>query len=250
MDLFRIKQKKKKNDSGSVTAGKAAVVLLMCVFVAAGALAWTVHSRHEEEAAKAAEAKRASEELQTESIDPMLYVGAPTIASAGGEGIHDSEWSPRENAPWICVIRAKDPEKRLKIAEAMTQALELHQVKYSGDKEKRQTFYQEAAKVDFDLTKVTAECYTSCTSVASVALRAAGYPEEVAPQLVYSDSLSEKTNLRKHLAARTDLFDAFTTEDYTASADKLEAGDILFSEHHVATVIKSENPVDNWKTRR
>lgn len=228
--------------SGVIASGRVVAVLFICLVLVAALLTWTVHSRYAVESSTAE--TEIAKDVQASDIDPMEFVGAPTIASAGGEGIHESKWTPREDAPWICVVRAKDPAMRLKIAQAMTQALELHQVGYSGDKEKRQTLYQEAAKVDFDLTKVTAECYTSCTSVASVALRAAGYPEDVAPQLVYSDSLSEKTNLRKHLTARPELFDAFTTEDYTASADKLQAGDILFSEHHVAIVIRSANPVN------
>ena len=180
--------------------------------------------------------------------DPEDFVGKAKIGSAGGKkGIHGSKWTPREKAPWICVIRAKDPAMRLRIAKAMKQAIKLDNVKYSGKKEKRITFYEEASKVDFDLPEVNAECYTSCTSVASVCLRAAGFSKKVAPKLVYSDSKSPKTNLRKHLKEIADDFGIFAyyeTPDYTADSSKLEPGDILFSEHHVAVVIRSENKVD------
>ena len=177
--------------------------------------------------------------------DPEDFVGKAKIGSAGGKkGIHSSKWTPRESAPWICVARAKDPVMRLRIAYAMKQAIKLDNVKYSGKKEKRVTFYEEAAKVDFDLPEVTGKCYTSCTSVASVCLRAAGFSKKVAPKLVYSDSNSSKTNLRKHLKELDDLFTCYETSDYTADPAKLEPGDILFSEHHVAVVIRSENRIE------
>ena len=255
------KQKKENRSHGisvsgrskrKVRAGIAAAVLLVCVIAAAAALTRIIDLRHKEEVREAAALKAlkqtAAEKAGQEAkealgLDPSLYVGEPVLASAGGEGIHDSSWTPRESSPWICVVRAKDPEMRIKLARAMTQALDLHQVRYSVDKELRQTLYREAEAVGFDLTKVTAECYTSCTSVTTTAMRAAGFPEDVAPSLAYSDSTSEKTNLRKILCARPDLFDAYTTEDYTADSGRLQAGDILFSRHHTAVVIRAANPV-------
>ena len=174
--------------------------------------------------------------------DPDEFVGKAKIGSAGGKkGIHSSKWTPRTKAPWICVARANDPAMRLRIAKAMKQAIKLDNVKYSGKKEKRVTFYEEASDVNFDLPEVTAECYTSCTSVASVCLRAAGFSKKVAPKLVYSDSKSPKTNLRKHLKELDTIFTCYETEDYTADSSRLQPGDILFSEHHVAVVIRSEN---------
>lgn len=137
--------------------------------------------------------------------------------------------------PWTHIIRCKNPDMRLKIAEAMKKAAENNFIGY--DQNQRNTLLTLARKVGYDPSKVTKPCETDCSALTSLACMYAGVPESV---LFVGGNSSTTRNLRSRLLS-TGLFVAYNSKEYTAKSDKLLVGDILLAEaHHVAVCVKSD----------
>lgn len=154
-----------------------------------------------------------------------------------GKEVATGKWSHSSKSGaynhWTHVFRAKDKATRLKLAQAMLDACANKHVGYDQGGHDRGTLYDEAKKVKWKIADVKKNCETTCASVVSVCLRAAGFPESVAPR--YYDS----TEIVKHLKGNKD-FTTYTSDAYTAHSNKLQPGDILVSKgHHTCMVVKS-----------
>ena len=185
------------------------------------------------------------------SVDPGAYVSSPASASTnlnpddfygtvqyagcGRSGIYISKY---KNRGWTTLLRPKNPATAIGIANAARQANKYKNVppvKFNTDKQKRQTFYKESEKVNFDFSKVHKKCYSSCSSFASVCARAGGVPKKYAPALVYSDSLPKRL-------ISSGLYEEYKGKKYANNPDFWQPGDLLVLKGaHCYTVVQSKN---------
>lgn len=134
---------------------------------------------------------------------------------------------------WKYVFRAKDPEVGRKLAESMKAAAANDHVGYDQDTPDRYSFFEQAERVDWDISAISKNCETTCASAISVCCNAAGIRT---PKLLYSEIVYEEL-------MKTGAFEVFTSKSYTASAANLLPGDILCNpDAHTAMVVESPNP--------
>ena len=136
---------------------------------------------------------------------------------------------------WDFVLRAKDPAIAKKLAANMIAACENDCVGYDQNSPDRNSLYDCAEANNWDIAGITTNCETTCASVVSVCLNAAGVnvPRTWQSGEVYDDVMA------------TGQFIAYTSSDYTASPDKLLPGDILVTDGtHTAMVVESPNPFE------
>lgn len=153
-----------------------------------------------------------------------------------GKEVSISNWtySKKSGSPfhWQYVFRAKDPSVAKAMAESMKEAAANNHIGYDQSSPDRYSLYVEAEKVDWDISKITTNCETTCASVVSVCVNSAGIE---APKLWYSGIIAR--DLKKY-----EEFECFTSSDYTASSANLLPGDILVSpDRHTAMVVESPN---------
>ena len=129
------------------------------------------------------------------------------------------------NKPWTYVFRAIDKEAAEKIAVACAQGCANANIGY--DQSQRKTLYNEAVKVGFDLSKITAPCECDCSSFVAVCVNAAGIKV----------SKSMATGNERSLLTATKKFEVFSTDEYKTSPNKLKRGDILLGVGHTAIVL-------------
>lgn len=154
---------------------------------------------------------------------------------SGGE-VSTSSWSYGKSSGspyhWKYVFRAKDPEIAKKIAANMKAACANNHIGYDKNNPDRCSLYDQAKRVGWDISKISTNCETTCASVVSVCLNAAGVnvPRMWYSGIVYKDIM------------KTGQFECLTSSDYTASSAKLLPGDILCNpDRHTAMVVESPN---------
>ena len=141
------------------------------------------------------------------------------------------------NRPWTMVLRFKDPDMREKCAVAMEHAAANECIGY--DQWQRNSLLSAVRKYGYDPKYVTVDVETDCSALVTVACIYAGIAEQA---LVVGGNSATTSTLKSRLKATGEV-DIFTTKDYTAKTDKLLRGDILLYEgHHVAVVVKDEQP--------
>lgn len=128
---------------------------------------------------------------------------------------------------WV-LIRAKDPEKREKIAQAMQSACDNPKIGY--DQGENQTLYYAVKKLGYDPAKVTAAVETDCAKLVRVCVLYAG--------IECGDfyTVTEAEVLR-----RTGQFEIHTESKYTESSRYLLLGDILVTKTKGHTVVVLTN---------
>lgn len=156
-----------------------------------------------------------------------------TAGDQSGSEVSLGSWGYGSGAyKWKYVFRAKDPSVAKKMAENMKAAAANNHVGYDQNSPDRNTFYDEAKKVGWDISAITTNCETTCGSAISVCINAAGI--EV-PRTWYSEIIPRDI-------MKTGAFDAYTTSDFVASDAKLLPGDILCNpDAHSAMVVESPN---------
>lgn len=120
------------------------------------------------------------------------------------------------NAKGWVVLRCKDDQKRLKIAEAMEKACKNADIGY--DQNQRSTLFNDVKNSGFDPSKTTKKVETDCSALVRVCI-AYAYGKDVAGNI---RTISEPAALVK-----TGLFDKYTDAKYCKSSDYLLRGDIL-----------------------
>ena len=135
---------------------------------------------------------------------------------------------------WKYVFRAKDPKIAKKLAAKMKATCKNDNIGYDKKWPDRVSFYDEAKKVNWVISKVDKKCETTCTQAISVCLIACGFdlPRYWDASMVYDD-------LKK-----TGQFTIFKGKAHVASDRLLEPGDILLSPgSHAAMVVYSPNEI-------
>ena len=133
---------------------------------------------------------------------------------------------------WKYLFRAKDPKTAKKMAEAMKTACANDHIGYDASAPDRFSLYDQAKKVNWDLSKIKKNCETTCGQVVGVCIYAAGIPT---PR--YYDA----SVIHDDLVA-SGKFYKFTDKKHLKSKDLLEPGDILVSPgHHTLMVVDSPN---------
>ena len=132
---------------------------------------------------------------------------------------------------WTAVIRPKSSADAEKIAKAMEQACANNNIGY--DQGQRTTLWQEALKVNWNLSKITVRCECDCSSLVAVCVRCAGI--SISKDIYTGNQLQALKNTGK--------FDIFTSSDYTKSSAKLKRGDILLKNGHTAIVLSNGSSV-------
>ncbi|MBR6289390.1 MAG: LysM peptidoglycan-binding domain-containing protein [Acholeplasmatales bacterium] len=128
---------------------------------------------------------------------------------------------------WVC-IRAKDPNQRAKIADAMQAACDNQMIGY--DQYTRNTLYNEVKNKGYDPKRCSKPVNTDCSALIRVCCCYAG--------IIVPDC--NTSNLKNVLKA-TGKFDILTDAKYTASQDYLLRGDILVTQTkgHVVGVLSN-----------
>jgi hypothetical protein len=75
---------------------------------------------------------------------------------------------------WSYVLRAKDADKRKKIAEGIDRAVKCGKISYSNTKEKNASLYDAVKNKGFDCSKLKKRTTTNCCNLVSVACNYAG----------------------------------------------------------------------------
>lgn len=124
------------------------------------------------------------------------------------------------------VLRAKDSAKAAKLAKAMKAACDNNKIGY--DQYQRNTLYNHAKKVGFDVSKVTTACETDCSALVRVCCAYAG----ISVGDFYTANLAAKL-------LATGEFVELTASKYTTKSAFLRAGDVLVtkSKGHVVIVL-------------
>ena len=126
---------------------------------------------------------------------------------------------------WTYVFRLKDKEKALAAADMMEKAIANDNIGYcsQGNKVYGANACQKlAAKVDYDLSRITTKTGCSCGDIVTLCIMYTG-----------TDCPYEGSGpaLAKALLARSDDFECFSDAEHVASDAYLERGDILISAH-------------------
>lgn len=122
------------------------------------------------------------------------------------------------------VFRAKDAAKRKLIAQAMESACANNKIGY--DQYQRNTLYNLAEKVGFDVSKVTTACETDCSALVRVCCAFAGIKVG-----------NFNTSAEARVLLDSGAFTEMKGEKYTKKSDYLMAGDILVTKTKGHTVI-------------
>lgn len=122
------------------------------------------------------------------------------------------------------VLRAKDAAARKKIATAMRAACKNNNIGY--DQNSRNSLYSLAAKVGFDVSKVTAKCETDCSALVRVCCAFAGIKVK---DFITSNEAS--------VLLASGAFSELTGDKYTKQSAYLAEGDILVTKTKGHTVV-------------
>lgn len=154
-----------------------------------------------------------------------------------GKEVLTAKWYDRDGK-WDNVFRAKDPTVAEKIAKACEAGCANDMVGYNQSHPNRTSLYDAAAKVAFDLSKITDPCEADCSSFVAVCVNAAGIKV----------SKGMYTGNEKAVLQATKKFDTYTSDDYTKHEDKLKRGDILHGSGHTAIVLSNGKNADTGTT--
>ena len=160
--------------------------------------------------------------------DGELYGGK------AGDQAKEVGFSNWYNGGWIYCFRAKDKETRLKLAQAMLDTCRNKHIGYDAQKPDRYTAYDLAEKLDWDISKISKNCETTCSQAVSMCMRAAGIPEKYAPRHCDIAAMTK-------VMPKDPLFTMYKDKAHTKESTYLQAGDILLSSHHTVIVVKSPN---------
>jgi hypothetical protein len=140
------------------------------------------------------------------------------------------------NKRWSAVFRAEDSDIAEKIAYTMEQVCKNNNIGY--DQCRRTTLYDQAEKLNWDISKIAEKCNCDCSSLVAVCLNAAGIPV----------SKNMYTGNQQKAIISTQKFKTLTDSKYLTKPDNLKRGDILLGLGHTAIVVSSEPSIDSAKS--
>ena len=143
-----------------------------------------------------------------------------------GKEVSTQNWY-KHSKGWV-VLRAKDPKKAEKIAQAMRAACNNSNIGY--DQYQNKTLWDEVKDKGYDPAKATEPCETDCARLVRVCCAYAG---------IMAKDFYTATEVDKLMD--TGEFVKFTTSKYTNQSDYLGAGDILVTKTKGHTVVVLTN---------
>ena len=143
-----------------------------------------------------------------------------------GKEVSTQNWY-KHSKGWV-VLRAKDPKKAAKIAQAMRAACDNPNIGY--DQYQNSTLWNEVKDKGYDPAKANKPCETDCARLVRVCCAYAG----IMAKDFYTASEVDKL-------MDTGEFVKFTTSKYTNQSDYLGAGDILVTKTKGHTVVVLTN---------
>lgn len=143
-----------------------------------------------------------------------------------GKEVSTQNWY-KHSKGWV-VLRAKDPKKAAKIAQAMRAACDNPNIGY--DQYQNSTLWNEVKDKGYDPAKASKPCETDCARLVRVCCAYAG----IMAKDFYTASEVDKL-------MDTGEFVKFTTSKYTNQSDYLGAGDILVTKTKGHTVVVLTN---------
>lgn len=151
-----------------------------------------------------------------------------------GKELRFSDWY---NEGWNVVLRPISKSDAEKIAKAMEVSVNNKNIGY--DQRDRTTYYTEASKVGFDLTKVKNLCECDCSSLVSVCVNTAGIK-------VSKDIYTR--NMVKALLATGKFEQLPKTKQFLSESSYLMRGDILVHEgSHTAIVLVNGSKIEKYE---
>lgn len=161
--------------------------------------------------------------------------GKATGGAAGdqtGKEVCIANWF---TASWDVVLRPKTTSIADKSAKFMEQACSNQNIGYNQGQ--RNTLYEQAKKVNFDVSKITVKCECDCSSLIHVAVIAAGV------NVVYgSNGFTTRTMVDKLVASGN--YEKLTDSKYLTSDKYLKRGDILVNiGSHTVMVLENGSSV-------
>ena len=130
---------------------------------------------------------------------------------------------------WV-LLRCKDPQKRLLIAEAMEKACANSHIGY--DQNQRDSLFNAVKGLCFDPSKVTKKVETDCSALVRVCI-AYAYGKDLVGNI--------RTVTEPAALVATGEFEKLSSAKYTESSDYLMAGDILCTPVSGHTVVVLDN---------
>ncbi len=124
---------------------------------------------------------------------------------------------------WV-VLRPKSLEIAERIARCMEMACANQKIGY--DQYQRDTLYNAAKPLGFDVSKIAAACETDCSALVRVCMAYAGIMVA-----------SFRTTTQAAVMAKTGQFDKLTASKYTAQSAYLKRGDVLVTKTQGHTVV-------------
>lgn len=143
-----------------------------------------------------------------------------------GKEVSTQNWY-KHSKGWV-VLRAKDPKKAAKIAQAMRAACDNPNIGY--DQYQNSTLWNEVKDKGYDPAKATEPCETDCARLVRVCCAYAG---------IMAKDFYTATEVDKLMD--TGEFVKFTSSKYTNQSDYLGAGDILVTKTKGHTVVVLTN---------
>ncbi len=131
---------------------------------------------------------------------------------------------------WHTVLRPLDAALAEKSAAACEAACANAHIGYDQAKPDRNTLYQQAAQVGFNLAEITSDCECDCSSLMHVCAIAGG------ANIPYGDNAFTTRTMAARLTA-CGAYEALTDSKYLTSSDYLRRGDILLKSGHTVMVL-------------
>lgn len=135
---------------------------------------------------------------------------------------------------WDVVVRFKDPAMATKAGNIMEAACKNDYIGYDNkSKSTSLSFYNEAIKVNWDVSKINKACYTACSQMVLACAYGAGVP--------ISNTWKNAKGAYNTLVSYGSYFNFYYSTDYTSNYKNLKRGDILISyksgAHHAAMAL-------------
>ena len=130
---------------------------------------------------------------------------------------------------WVYAARFKDPKKSAILAKCMEDAAKNDNIGYDQNGKDRVSLYKEAKRLNWNIPGITKKVETTCSSVVSVCINAAGVEF---PSVVYADN----GKMRKELI-KTGQFTMMTDRKIIRNKSQLRRGDIIGTTGHTAAVL-------------
>ena len=168
------------------------------------------------------------------SIDERGKITGGSAGDQTGKEVCVRDWYLHKKG-WV-VLRCKNPQKRLLIAEAMEKACGNSHIGY--DQNQRDSLFSAVKGLGFDPSKVTTKVETDCSALVRVCI-AYAYGRDLVGNI--------RTISEPDMLVATGEFEKLTDDKYCTSSKYLLRGDVLVTPTSGHTVVCLDNGVASTK---